>query len=429
MCVCVNNNLYSSHSGHALGFKLLEDDSATITGWKVADSQAKKRKELSFIPLRPSEVGIFYSDCAKALLVTMKNGARRVLYLWLGENVRSDHKAFLSLQSPRLDSNADQINIEQGREPPFLLMLLHKLNRTAIVLDRPSDDVDTANRSNFLMQQSILFAVEESTIWPGRGNIIAVEQDALAVVSTGLCPKWCYLLVNAKTKDGKRRTIFWPGPLASEELRIAAVNVGKPYGRLIGAMRMKSWKEHCYSSQPPVLLQPELKANAMLGAVKATCALSGANACSKQCSVERFLPGSGRPVRLFLVSHETRAIGAMFVREIGAGEVFIQADLGSIDSHVLDAGGSNVFVYHGTSASDKTRKLAVDVANGYIKALCGEAAVNGKDGMAHRLAEDRLLSGQCRPPVQLRVAKNGTEPCTFVWCFRSWKKSTKASKS
>ncbi len=36
---------------------------------------------------RPSEVGIFYSDSAIALLVTLKNGARRVLYLWLGEKV------------------------------------------------------------------------------------------------------------------------------------------------------------------------------------------------------------------------------------------------------------------------------------------------------------------------------------------------------
>ncbi len=36
---------------------------------------------------RPSEVGIFYSDSAIALLVTLKNGARRVLYLWLGKNV------------------------------------------------------------------------------------------------------------------------------------------------------------------------------------------------------------------------------------------------------------------------------------------------------------------------------------------------------
>ncbi len=419
----------SSRSGHALGFKLLENDSATITGWKVADSQAKKRKELSFIPLRPSEVGIFYSDSAKALLVTLKNGARRVLYIWLGEKVRSDHKAFLSLQSPRLDPSADQINIEQGREPPFLLMLLHKLNHTAIVMDRPLDDPNTTNGSSFMMQQSKLFAIEESTLWPGRRNIIAVEQDAVAVVSMGLCPKWCYLLVNAKTKDRKRQTIFWPGPLASEELRIATINIGKPYGHLIGAMRMKSWKENCYSSQPPILLQPELKANAMLDAVKACCAVSGAIEYTKQCSVERFLPGGGRPIRLFLVSNETRTIGAMFVREIGAGEVFIQADLGNIDSHVLDAGGSNVFIYHGISASDKTRKLAIDVANGYIKALCDEATANGKDGMAHRLVEDRLLSRQCRPPVQLRVAKNGTEPCTFVWCFRSWKKSVQASKS
>ncbi len=50
---------------------------------------------------------------------------------------------------------------------------------------------------------------------------------------------------------------------------------------------------------------------------------SGVIDCTKP-RVERFLPGGGRPVRLFLVSHETRTTGAMFVRELGAGEVFTQ---------------------------------------------------------------------------------------------------------
>ncbi len=46
---------------------------------------------------------------------------------------------------------------------------------------------------------------------------------------------------------------------------------------------------------------------------------------------------------------------------------------------------------------DTRRKLAVDVARGYIKALCHDeiaaaaAASNGTDGMAHRLVEDRFL--------------------------------------
>ncbi len=50
---------------------------------------------------------------------------------------------------------------------------------------------------------------------------------------------------------------------------------------------------------------------------------SGASECTKQ-HLERFLPGGGRPIRLFVVSHETRTTGAMFVREVGAGEVFTQ---------------------------------------------------------------------------------------------------------
>ncbi len=60
------------------------------------------------------------------------------------------------------------------------------------------------------------------------------------------------------------------------------INIGKPHGQLIRAVRMKSSTESCCSSQLPVLLQPELKASAMLDAVKVSCcAGSGKARCTR----------------------------------------------------------------------------------------------------------------------------------------------------
>jgi hypothetical protein len=48
--------------------------------------------------------------------------------------VPGNRKAFLGLQCTSLDPRADQINLDQGTEPPFLTMALTKLGKTAIIL-------------------------------------------------------------------------------------------------------------------------------------------------------------------------------------------------------------------------------------------------------------------------------------------------------
>jgi hypothetical protein len=52
---------------------------------------------LAFVELAQHEIGVFGSCDAIALLCTVKAGARRVLYMWLGSEVRTCHNLSATL--------------------------------------------------------------------------------------------------------------------------------------------------------------------------------------------------------------------------------------------------------------------------------------------------------------------------------------------
>ncbi|CAM9124095.1 unnamed protein product, partial [Discosporangium mesarthrocarpum] len=112
-----------------------------------------------------------------------------------------------------------------------------------------------------------------------------------------------------------------------------------------------------------------------------------------------------RPARLFLVSNTDRQAGAMFVREIGAGEVFRQCDLCQHESYLLDGGGDKAFVLHGSAASHSTRELAVEVSCLYVETMPQLDRTRQETRKAH---------------LELVEAQLGEEPPGVAFSFRRW---------
>jgi hypothetical protein len=67
-----------------------------------------------------------------------------ICYTCVMIQVPRDRKAFLGLQCTSLDPRADQINLDQGTEPPFLTMALTKPGKTAIILKGSTSANSTA---------------------------------------------------------------------------------------------------------------------------------------------------------------------------------------------------------------------------------------------------------------------------------------------
>jgi hypothetical protein len=379
-------------SGHAMPLGLLEDDSVEVSAWRVVDPQGDthspggRKNTPIFCEIDDSDVGVFVQGQAIALNITLKRGARRMLYLWLGDDVPHTHKAFLSLKATQLDPRADQINIEQGREPPFLCMLLARIGKPLVVLRRREPNPKLPR----------VFALEESSIFPGLGCVSVFEQDPQVVATHGLAPHRCYILVQpTKGVD------LWPGSQASVELQESAVDIGRPWGRLVAL---------CAESEGlgKLQLRAEMRETVMINLIASSCAYAGAvRDCGATATLSLF-QGKPRPRRLFLVSHETRSTGAMFIRELGAGGVFTQKDLTATDSHVLDAGAACVYVWLGSAASAATHRLAEDVAIEYVKMLSTDN---------EHVAPLLTSLGKPRSVVLVRP---GSEPGEFTWSFKDW---------
>ncbi|CAM9124250.1 unnamed protein product [Discosporangium mesarthrocarpum] len=398
----------------------------------------------------------------------------RVLYLWAGGGSTAASvmaKAALALRAKEVDSKADQIQLEQGTETPFFLVMHSRLGIPVLLVDGlhtdHTPDIDARGTGPPLHDVRV-WAVDESTVLPpafGKSGAWAAEQQLSYVLGMGLCPWRSYLCLVVKgggEADRQGMVTLWHGPEPSQAVRRLAEDLADP-----ATSRLLCFLSKAYASQGQVLRfnppntmgkehsgkSEEKNAGTSNGSIsagghkerereegerereKAFLALLGkargiqeGSLSPRPCRsppagggkplglsglledtsmdqgggtggrMERPKPRRQRPVRLFVVSGLARSTGAMFVREIGAGEVFRQCDLCQHESYVLDGGGSEVFVWHGISSKPSNQSLAVDVAVQYVKVLHLRRSAT----------------------VQVSQVNSGHEPPSFTWCFRQW---------
>ncbi|CAM9152974.1 unnamed protein product [Chrysoparadoxa australica] len=370
------NDTDTAMSGHAMPMALLDDDSAEVKAWRIVDGP----EGLAFEKISPVVVGVLSSSEAICLLYTAKNGARRLQYLWLGSTVGRTQKAFMSLQSKTLDLRADQVNLDQGQEPPYLQAALCRLGKPLVTLI--SKDATGAS------QGVRVLAVQESSLMPGKGVISATEQDLDTIIKHGLSPVASYIAF--KSASGKMQVTMWQGPSTSEEVQTVTAGMASPKGRVATAI---AGKEVVTAGAAPA--QTSASATAFLeliGGQRSTLQTKELKPCLL-------------PPRLFLVSATAFSVGAMFVREVGPGQVFRQQDLLPQESYLLDTGRQQVFLWHGPETKTKGRELGMQVAVAYIEEMPD----------ASKSRRNLFRSEQ-----EVLEVFSGEEPAQFIWSFKTW---------
>ncbi|KAH8075233.1 hypothetical protein JL721_1230 [Aureococcus anophagefferens] len=150
-----------------------------------------------------------------------------------------------------------------------------------------------------------------------------------------------------------------------------------------------------------------------------------------------FKADATRPARLFEVSHAKRAVGGMFVTDLG--RTFRQQDLlgnNARGTFVLDAGGDVVYVWFGAGPVARTEAaLAVAVGGGYAREVptmdCYKlhAAERDRDASAPTARLKRVHGQHHRasmaprrdcPDLSVVLVDAGAEPPEFVACFFGW---------
>ena len=127
-----------------------------------------------------------------------------------------------------------------------------------------------------------------------------------------------------------------------------------------------------------------------------------------------------RPRRLFVVSHDRRVMGAMFIEEIGPGGVYLQTDLNPRDCFLLDTGrrDTGLMVWVGAETTYKAIALAVRTTRSYIRRLNAQLAIEKSPVWIQGLAG----SGAVREveDTEVRYEYSGRESPAFIDQFRWW---------
>ena len=122
-----------------------------------------------------------------------------------------------------------------------------------------------------------------------------------------------------------------------------------------------------------------------------------------------------RLVRFFEVSATKRAVGAMWVAEVGGGCSFRQSDLQPHECYVLDAGGAAIYTWCGPHASAPAHEALLEVASKYAASL-------GTDATLRCHLRGFLPSDTLERDIEVREAVPGAEPLEFQGCFCAWHK-------
>lgn len=273
----------------------------------------------------------------------------------------------------------------------------------------------------------------ESPAFPGEGAVVAMEVDIPTVAGTSLLPNRSYILVENMSDRTRTfdKTYYWHGTdeppavaalgnlLCTEARRLflptrhrkrplhVAARAEYPYHR--GTVQHvhenkkvpdEFWKavtyaahEHMESMQDderPPLERARTQQHLFMGEQHER-SLSERLDSSGRFGIENI---PRRPVRFFSVSTARRALGRIFMQEVGLGCTFLQSDLEKDRCYVIDSGIEDIFIWHGSEAPIPERSLAHRVGLAYA---------------------DSFGKGVIATDVE-----SGQEPPELIVCFRGW---------
>lgn len=344
----------------SLPLHLVEDPSGVLRVWRVG-----VRGSWSIGELPPEDIGLFSSDGASIILYSCKNGSKHVMYLWQGLDIPATARAAVTIQAKQLagtlgiSGGCDQLMVEQGCEPPFLLKLFSHRKCHFIAVAGGG-----TNGSN--PRETVSLRVEESTIFPNKGVLAAYEVEESLLTDLGRHAAHSYMtFVGLGTEN-------------------PAVQLSH------GAAATKATREFAesLSERPPVRL---LKAAGKISNKPLKASVKPRRRNSHGSALPKV---PLRPVRLWEISNQRRTINASFVEEVGPGEVFKQKDLQQRECYLLDAGALDIYVWHGPASDERTRMLACIVARKYAEAAGAK--------------------------INITNVFTGSEPLAFAGCFRYW---------
>ena len=336
----------------------VDDGSGTTKVWRIEDMDKVEVPEDKF--------GQFYSGDSYIVLYTYRPPGKSrdayIIYFWQGRNSTADEKGASALLATKMDDDLGgspvQVRVVQGKEPSHFCSLF----KGEMVIH------DGGKASGFKNSAQVDEADDDGvSLFHIRGtnnqNTHAVQ---IAEVTASLNSGDCFVLLI----EGK---IFsWNGAGSNESEKETSLKV---------ANRLSNWNAD--TARDVVTLAEGEEPDDFWAALGGKGEYSSSTALRDQ----------PREPRLFSCSNIT---GALEVEEVFN---YAQDDLLQDDVMILDVFNS-VFIWVGSGANSKEKKMANDVARKYVSAA---AEIDGRD-----------------PATNIITIHAGSEPPMFTCHFLGW---------
>lgn len=378
-------------SREGMGLKLLDDKTVILKVFVVSGPS----RTLAEVPAHQSY--LLSSRGAYAIVVAFKGRTKVICYLWQGVACPTTSRAALAAQATTLINSmadlkcqgAEQIMIDQGREPLILLRLFQKFSAGILCVTSGSDPTEAVSFSGVS-----LLGGSASGVYHLRVSDCQLGDDSVEGPVAVQVPDSCLtvppltaivtIIVDQGSNKGKKGCVLVKTTVGINASPTVCAAVNK------------------LTAQAKSIV-PYEDATSAIDLKAALVPTSGSRYNAKLLL---------RPRRMFMVSSVRRDVGAMFVEEVGAGGTFIQEDLiaSAHECMLLDTGRvsedglGKVLLWIGPDCGYRAIALGIRVTRQYLRSL-DRGAID---------IDDALIN------ASISVVLSGMEPESFVSCFRTW---------
>lgn len=327
---------------------------------------------------------VFSSSRAYAVLYVCKNNSRAFVYLWVGNDCPADVQAALALRCKEIFPPGvapDQIHVQQGREPALLLRIIAAKKHIPLVVVARSSYANGIEKFERCLELSVT-----NVLLPNQSSI-AIELPISGLPE--LCPQKArvYIAVSAaadKASPSDRGSRYTAKSVA---VRIA---VGCDCSEVVLQGARSVAEAACdvlrTQEEDSALEALHIAGRCRVGSIGSHSVVVNEYAQeladvtisyphSLKATIQEISAGRDlkltqlRPIRLFQVSQSRRAVGAMFVEEIGSGGVFLRGDLSQMDCYILDSGADVLYVWMGAKCLYPSLALVTRVVRQLVSAM------------------------------------------------------------
>eukprot|EP00904_Undaria_pinnatifida_P005418 jgi/Undpi1/2005/HiC_scaffold_12.g05392.m1 len=393
-------------------------------------------------------------------------GEFHLVYLWLGREAGAEARAAARAQLTPL------LEVEQGCEPALFLALFSYMlpPLAAVVLQGREQRPDL---------RQVVLELQESPCLHGSGIALAVEGDASLLAKHGPLPGRSYVILvrprqrriescgssrsGSGSSEGGRggsgvgrggeagRTggvaafdegYYWHGVGETPAVEGVGILLCQQVDRMFPSALTTERSKRRGTGRSRRIGVANLGCGMMRGYVvdvklglpvpdgfwacilPATSALLGRGPGDRKLLSQDLSPGlRSRPVRVFGVCAENKKSRQSFVWEVTCGGMPSQMRLSPSLSHVVDAGGSVVYVWHGAGSHGDGRRLALRVARAYVMRVEGGAKVEEADAGSEPVGLLDCFIGKCLVPREDALFELDSRSSSMTGAL-SWRNTT-----